>query len=74
MDDSTGLFVAGQNTLTFVTNNASGDPPADNPAGLRVELRGDADLVATPVPPTALLAVFAFGTAGLGRFVRRRRA
>ncbi len=65
-------FVAGLNTLDFVVRNFDG--PGNNPAGLRVQLTGQANLVATPVPPTALLAVFAFGTAGLGRLVRRRRA
>ena len=67
-------FLAGLNTLDFVVRNDPGEPPADNPAGLRVQLTGQANLVATPVPPTALLAVFGFGTVGFGRLVRRRRA
>jgi len=63
-------FVAGTNTLDFVVNNDGGSP-----GGLRVEIVGTADLdrgsVATPLPPTALLALFALGVAGVAR---RRRA
>ena len=65
-------FLAGLNNLDFVINNAASVDA--NPAGLRVEVTGDATVAAVPVPPTALLAVVGFGTVGLGRLVRRRRA
>jgi hypothetical protein len=60
-----GPFVPGQNVLEFVWSNA---PPNINPAGLRVELSGTAELV--PEPSSYVLA-------GLGLVaawcVRRRR-
>ena len=65
------FFVAGTNTLDFVVRNFAGG--GTNPAGLRVEVTGDATVAAVPVPPTALLAVVGFWTVGLGRIVRRRR-
>lgn len=49
----TGGFVAGVNVLEFVVDNAAGNPPADNPAGLFVtDLRAGALPGATlPDPP-----------------------
>ena len=56
---STG-FVAGTNTLTFVTNNGGG------PAGLRVEVGGTADAVAAvPEPETWGLMIVGFGLIGM---------
>ena len=61
---STG-FVAGVNTLTFVTHNDGG------PAGLRVEVAGTADLAGTvPEPATWGLMIAGFGMVG---FAARRR-
>ena len=55
-------FVAGTNTLTFVTNNGGG------PAGLRVEVSGTANAV--PEPATWGLMVIGFGL--IGSAARRR--
>ena len=58
-----GLFVAGQNEITFRFENA---PPGINPAGLRV----DAVVNATVPEPTALL-MMALGLVGIVTYRRR---
>jgi hypothetical protein len=60
---SAGLFVAGQNEITFRFENA---PPGINPAGLRV----DAIVNATVPEPTALL-MMALGLVGIVTYRRR---
>ena len=63
---STG-FVAGANTLTFVTHNNGG------PAGLRVEVGGTAD-AAGMVPEPAMWGLMVVGFGLVGSAARRRRS
>ena len=58
-------FVAGTNTLTFVTNNSGG------PAGLRVEVGGTAD-AAGMVPEPAMWGLMVVGFGLVGSAARRR--
>lgn len=62
-DSTGGLFVAGLNTLTFVTLNSG-----SGPTGLNVELSGNA--TAVPEPATWGLMITGFGMVG---FAARRR-
>ena len=62
---STG-FIAGTNTLTFVTFNGGG------PAGLRVEVSGTADATANAVPEPASWALMIVGFGLVGSAARRR--
>lgn len=64
---NSAYFVAGINTLTINVNNLGG------PTGLRVNISGTADLLATDTPEPATML---FAAAGLGALalVKRRRA
>jgi hypothetical protein len=82
IDDSTGLFHSGSNTLDFIVqNNDPHDlvnyPTGDNPTGLRVEfasahaLAGTTNVASAPEPGT--YSLFGFGIASLF-FAGRRRS
>ena len=69
-DSTGGSFNAGVNTLTFVVRNfGTGDSTA-NPAGLRVELVGTADVSA--VPEASVWGMMIAGFSLIGFAMRRR--
>ena len=61
-------FVAGLNTLTFVTQNFDGDNT--NPTGINVQISGTADSAA-PEPSTAALVFGGVALAAIGIFRRK---
>jgi hypothetical protein len=67
--DNGDPFVAGLNTLSFVTNNGGGEDPPDGPTGVRVEMTGSAVMV--PEPSTLALCGLAMLAAVVGLWRKR---
>ena len=72
----TSGFISGVNTLDFLVSNLAADccgyPSGYNPAGLRVELTGTADL-ATPLPATWTMMLAGLAVFGFAAFRRKKQ-